>query len=263
MIPANAQNLKVGKGMVVLADWADVSTPPDAGFDGVPIGNCESVVYDPGDIQTLEKYSSTQAAAPLLDKRVTRQNPSFVVQCDEHTYQNLARYFLGALSSSVQNAVGDTAKIFQDVLEGGVYDLGKFNTTIVSVVADGTQPLVIDVDYRHYGERGRIEFIKGGYVTTGMDVTVHFTATARTIEKIAGASNLNKFTRVTVFSDDVNQDGITAKGVVTGYKAQIAPEGQYPFVSDQYGQYSLRLALLQDTAHPTELFKVEFNKAAT
>jgi hypothetical protein len=262
MIPANAGNLKIGKGMVVLADWADVNTPPtDDGYDGTPVGNCESVVYDPGDIQQLAKYSSTQSTSPLLDKRVTRQNPSLLLQCDEHTYANLARYFLGSLSSTIQNAVGNTPITFQDVHEGGVYNLGLFHTTIVSVIADGTEALAVDVDYRHYGERGRIEFIKGGYVREGMDVTVTYTAAARTIERIAGAANLNKFARAVFYSDDVNQDGITAKGVVTAYKAQIAPEGQYGFVSDQYGQYSLRLSLLQDSDHPTELFKVEYTSA--
>lgn len=263
MLPANAQQLKIGKGAVVLADWADTNTPPDASFDGVPIGNCESVVYDPGDIQQQEKYSSTQASAPLLDKRVTRQNPSLVVQCDEHSYDNLARYFLGNLSSSVQNAVGNTPITFEDVKEGGVYNLGKFNTSIVTVTADGTELLEIDVDYRHYGDRGRIEFIKGGYVRDGMEVTVVFTATSRTIEKIAGAANLNRTVRAVFFSDDVNQDGVTAKGVVTAYKCSVAPEGQYGLVSDSYSPYSLRLSLLQDAAHPTELFKVEYNKAAT
>lgn len=263
MIPASARNLKIGKGAAVLADWADTSTPPAEGFDGLPVGNCESVVYDPGDIQQQEKYSSTQAPAPLLDKRVTRQNPSLVLQCDEHTYENLARYFLGNLSSTVQNAVGATPITFENAREGGVYDLGRFNTSIVSVIADGTQALVIDVDYRHYGERGRIEFIRGGYVQDGMDVTVTYTATARTIERIAGAANLNKFARLTFFSDDVNQDGRTAKGVVTAYKCQIAPEGQYGLVSEQYVPYSLRLSLLQDDAHPTELFKVEFSEPAT
>lgn len=261
MIPANAGNLKIGKGALVLADWTDINTPPAVGFDGIPVGNAQSITFDPGDIQKIEQYSSTEASSPLLLSQVTRQNPSLLVQCDEHTYQNLARYFLGGQSSSIQGAVGSTPLVLDNVKKGGVYSLGKYNTSIVSVIADGTEALLVNVDYRHYGERGRIEFIDGGFVQDDMDVTVTYTATARTIEKIAGATNLNKYVRATIFSDDVNQDGRTAKGVATFYKLAIAPEGAYPFVSDQLSQYSLRLAMLKDSAQ-TELFKVEYNRAS-
>jgi hypothetical protein len=104
MIPAQGGNLKIGKGAAVVADWLDFNTPPADNFDGLPLGNSESVSLEPGDVQTQEKYSSTEAAAPLLDRRNTRQTPAIVIQCDEHTRANLRRYFLGTLTELTQGA---------------------------------------------------------------------------------------------------------------------------------------------------------------
>lgn len=260
MIPANGGNLKIGKGAAVAADWADFNTPPADGFDGIPLGNSESVSLEPGDVQTQEKFSSTEAAAPLLDRRNTRQTPAIVVQCDEHTRANLRRYFLGTLSEVTQAAaVGQTAEFVAVV--GGVFDLGKFGTTITSVIADGSKALVVNEDFRHYPERGRIELIDGGLAEDGDELVVSFSASEQRVEKIVGSSRLNSYVRFTFFSDDTNVDGVSAKGIFTVYKAQLSPEGAYALVQDGYGTVGIRFTMLRDSRY-TELYKVEYPEAA-
>lgn len=262
MYPANAENFKIGKGGLLAALWTGSTTPPDADALGNPIGNCENVTLEFGDPQVLEKFSSTQNNSPLADRRNLRQTVSVLCQCDEHTFQNLTLYMMGGLTETAQGALSAQTKTLTAVEQGKYYAVGKYGITITAVAADGTVAAVVTDDYVYYPANGTLYIVPGGAILDGVDVEVTFDQAARTVNKIIGASDLNKFVKLTFLSDDANTDGTTAKGVLTVWKAQVAPEGGYTFVSDEYGQYQLRFTMLLDSEnHADELFKIEYPEA--
>lgn len=264
MYPANAANFKIGKGGLYIADWSDSSTPPSADDIGLRIGNCENVSIELGDSQVLEKYSSTQNNSPLADRRNLRQLFSVLAQLDEHTYRNLEKFFMGTYASSSQGSASSQNKSITAVEKGKTYAIGAFGVSNVSIMADGSINLVAGEDYDLFATVGHI-YIRpnSSRVVDGMDIAVTYDRASRTINKIAGGTNLNRFGKVTFASDDANTDGTTAKGVLTVWKSQVGPEGAYQLVSAEYAQYSLRLTMLDDgDNHPTEpLFKIEYPEA--
>jgi hypothetical protein len=258
--PANAQNFKIGKGGLYVADWTDSATPPDDDDIGLRIGNCENVSIELGDAQVLEKYSSTQNHSPLADQRQLRQVFSVLAALDEHTYRNLEKFFMGNYTSAAQPSASSQMKTIESVKQGNTYAIGAFDVSNVSVQADGTIAAVADTDYVLFPKQGHIYIVPGGAIQDGVDIVVTYNRAARTVHKVAGGTALNRFGKVTFASDDANTDGTTANGVLTVWKARVGPEGAYQLVSAEYSPFSLRLTMLDDSEHhPTEpLFKIEY-----
>lgn len=260
MYPANAANFKIGKGGLYIADWTDSSTPPDDDEIGDRVGNCENVSIELGDAQVLEKYSSTQNNSPLADRRNLRQLFSVLAQLDEHTYKNLEKFFMGQHTTSPQNAAMAQNKVIEGVVQGKTYSIGAYGLSNVSITADGSINAVEGTDYVLYPTVGHIYIVPGGAIQDGHDITVTFDQAARTIQKISGGTNLNRFGKIVFASDDANTDGTTAKGVLTVWKAQLGPEGAYQLVSSEYSSYSLRMTMLDDSVnHASDpLYKIEY-----
>ena len=251
MYPANAANFKIGKGGLYASLWPNSTTPPDADLLGIRIGNCTDVRIEPGDLQSLEKFSSTQATAPLVDRRNLRQTVSVVCVCDEHTKDNLEMFFMGTQSAAAQGAqVGATKDLFA-VEQGKTYNVGAFYVSNVDVVADGSVIAVEGADYEIYPLHGDIYIVPGGAILDGMDLLVTFDQAARSIAKVVFAS------------DDSNVDGTTAKGRLTVWKSQVQPDGQYGLVQDEYGNFTLRFTVVDEPIeHAGEPYKIEYPEAA-
>lgn len=248
MYAAIASNMKIGKGGLYIAPWVG-TTPPAAEDIGEKVGNCESLTYGPQDVQTLEKYSSTQAAAPLVAKFNTRASWRFAAACDEHTKQNLLMFFGAEDTEVVQAATSDVAVELTSITLGRSYHIGAFH--VDGFVAQvGSDVLVQDTDYTLFPERGVIEFrLDAANVVTGDDVDLDFDQPARTYNRLAVGQNINRKVKLTYFADDNNTDGIGAGDGIMVPKLAVVLDGQYPLISEEFGSFTLNFDAESDEAN--------------
>jgi len=244
MYPAIAGNFKKGKGGLYMAAWIG-STAPDASDIGVKVGNCESITYGPTDVQTTEKYSSTQNNAPLLLKQVDRAGFRMSAQCDEHSADNILAFF-GGESSSVIQASGNSTKNLANVVAGRSYLIGSFLLSSV-VVMEGSTIKTLNTDYKLFASRGVIEIVAGGSIIDNDDITVEFTRAAKTYVRVAVGQVLNRIVKLAYFADDANTEGVGSQDIIIIPKAAVVMDGEYQLISDDFGNFTLNFDVLDDS----------------
>ena len=244
MYPAVAANFKKGKGGLYMAEWVS-GVAPDAADLGVRVGNCESITYGPTDVQTSEKYSSTQNNRPLLLKQVDQVGYQLSAQCDEHTKDNLLAFF-GASSESVVQSSGNSTKNLANVQPGRAYLIGSFLLSSV-VVMEGSVVKTLNTDYRLYPERGVIEIIDGGSIIANDDITVEFTRAAKTYTRLSVGQTINRTVKLAYFADDANTGGAGAKDIIIIPKCAVVMDGEYQLISDDFGTFNLQFDVLDDS----------------
>lgn len=247
MYPAIASNLKKGKGGLYLAAWDGIDPPAEADI-GVKVGNCESISYSPQDVQTTEKFSSTQQSAPLLLKEVNRASWRFSAQCDEHTVDNLLMFFGASSAPITQNSGTSQTVNITDIVPGRSYLIGAFRVSNVSV-AYGSLVLTAGVDYVLYPERGVIEFVIGGAVPLDGNVVVTFDRAAREYTRLNVGQELNRAVKLSYFADDANATGVGARDIIVIPKAAVLLEGEYQLISDEFGNFTINFDALDDSVN--------------
>jgi hypothetical protein len=245
MFPANGQNLKLGRGSLLFAPH-DGS---DAEDSFIFIGNVPSLEMT-WEIETREKYSATQGSSPLLAQATIRQDLSIVAQCDEHTKENLKRFFFATESTANQSLSTTGSLVVTDVITGRAYDLGSRSVTNV-VVTKGSTVLVNGTDFTLYADNGLLMFTDSANVTDGDDINVAFDRPLVNIDRIALGRVSEQLARVMYIADDSNTSGIAARDRFVFWKTQIVPDGAYQLISDDYTSFNLRFRVLNDPAHPT------------
>lgn len=244
MYPAVAGNFRKGKGGLYLAEWAS-GVAPDAADIGVKVGNCESITFGPTDVQTSEKYSSTQNNAPLLLKQVDRVGFRLAAQCDEHTKDNLLAFF-GATASTQSQSGTNSTKNLANVVPGRSYLIGSQLLSGVTVWEGSTQK-VLNTDYKLFAERGVIEILSGGSIADGDDITVEFTRAAKSWTRLAVGQTINRIVKLAYFADDANTDGVGARDIVIIPKVAVVMDGEYQLISDDFGNFTLQFDVLDDS----------------
>jgi hypothetical protein len=250
-LPANGANAKLGKGSLLLALW-DANGDTN-GFDFV--GNCNSVEVA-AEATNVELFSSTQAAAPLLDRARTRISYTITAVMNEFTMRNLEYFLAGERNDKTQNVGTATAITFTDVQTGRYYQLGARQVTnVVAVKIPGSVALVENTDYTLNTEFGLIKFLDSANLSDDDDVQVEFDNPALTIDQIRIAQSGTKYAHLLFLCDDANTQGNAAKDQLEIWKVDVSPEGGLQFVSDDYGQFTLTMAVIDDSAnHPNDPF---------
>ena len=200
--------------------------------------------------EVREKFSSVESAAPLLKRVVARRTMELIAVMDEYTMENLSLAMMGALSSAAQSVTAVTNQAVNDVLQGRYYDLGSRNIAAVVVnTAPGGTLHVVDVDYTVDLVRGILYIIPGGGIADNTDLEVDFTrATATTIETVDGGGTSVIEAKVLFESDNANGPNYKLQA----WRVSITPEGELGFIGDDFGNFSLRMAIQNDGVnHPT------------
>lgn len=242
-IPAVGTNLKLGRGALLLAPYT--GGVPDAGY--LKMGNITSLEGS-WEIETVQKRSSTQASSPVIAEAVTSQVLTLTASCDEHTKDNLKLFFFGTEAAANQTAQTTNNKAINDIVTGRVYEIGHRNITITTVMK-GTTALVSGVDYKAYPVQGLIEFIDSANLSDLDDVTVNYTRPIVSIDHIRIGRVSEQLAKLRYIADDSNQSGVSAKDQHVYHKVQVTPEGAYQLISDDYGPFSLRFLVLDDSAN--------------
>lgn len=243
MLPANGDNLLLGRGSVLL-DRFNNGAATGLRF----VGNAEAVARSMED-DTLEFRSSTQAARPIL-KEVTRERTiEYLITLNEYQMENLALSLMGDLVSSSLTAGTGVEAAFAAAQPGRWYDLGRRNVSSVVVTDDQVTPNTFDLndDYTVDAARGLIYIVPGGAITAGTNLEVTFNAAAGVLKQLRGGVRTTIEGRFQFWSD--NASGPNYR--VEAHKVSITPEGELGLITDEFGNFQLRLKVLDDSAnHP-------------
>lgn len=244
MLPANGDNLLLGRGSVLL-DRFNNGVATGLRF----LGNAEAVSRSMED-DTLEFRSSTQALRPII-KEVTRERTiEYLLTLNEYQMENLALALMGDLVASSLTAATDAEIEFAAVKQGHYYDLGRRSVTAVAVEDDTTPtPVDFDVtdDYTVDAARGLLYIVPGGAITDGTNLVVTFNAAAGALQQLRGGIRTSIEGRFQFWSD--NASGPNYR--VEAHKVSITPEGELGLITDEFGNFQLRLKVLDDSAnHP-------------
>jgi len=250
-LPANGQNAKLGKGSLLLALW-DANGDTN-GFDFM--GNANSIEVA-AEATNVELFSSTQAAAPLLDRARTRISYTMTVSLNEFTKQNMEYFLAGERNTKVQGSATATPITFTDIVTGRWYQLGARQVTnVVAVKVPGSGVLVLDTDYKLNTEFGIIQFLDSASLSDDDDVLVEFDNPALSIDQIRIAQAGTKYAHLLYLSDDANTQGNAAQDRLEIWKVDVSPEGGLQFISEEYGAFSLTMGAIDDsTNHPDDPF---------
>lgn len=252
MLPANGQNVKLGKGSLLLNQLnADEER---TGFDFV--GNATAISLS-CEVTKAELYSSTQQSAPLLASAVTRVKYTVTMTLSEYTLGNLRRFLLGEEAVKTQNVASAATANFTgtDVVPGRYLDVGVRRITNVSVTRDTTDTLAVNDDYVVYSDEGVIHLVPGGAVQEGDSIVVTYDAPALTIDQVRIAKVGSAVCHLLYYADDANTDGVGSQDKLELWRVNVAPEGELNLVSDEYGSFQLTAEVLSDAAnHPNDPF---------
>jgi hypothetical protein len=246
MFPAVGQNLKLGRGSLLLAPHDGTSA--EEGL--ILMGNIPSLELS-WEVETREKYSSTQASSPLLDQAVIRQTLTVTAQCDEHTKENLKRFFFGTEAAADQALSTTGAKAITDLVVERAYDLGKRQVTNV-VGTKGSTALVSGTDYTLYASQGMVVFHDTATISDGDDVNFAFDCAAVNIDHIRLGRVSQQFAKLVYIADDANQAGAASDDRWVFWKTQVTPDGAYQLVSDDYTSFNLAFKVLSDNSQTND-----------
>lgn len=241
--PANGANAKLGKGSLLLALW-DANGDTN-GFDFA--GNANSIEVA-AEATNVELFSSTQAAAPLLDRARTRIAYTVTAVLNEFTMKNLEYFLAGERNTKSQGSAVATPITFTDIVAGRYYQLGARQVTnVVAVKLPGSEVLVLGTDYTLNAEFGIIRFLDSANLSDDDDVLVEFDNPALSIDQIRVAQAGTKYAHLLYLSDDANTQGNAAQDRLECWKVDVSPEGGLQFISDDYGAFSITMSIIDDS----------------
>ena len=249
-LPADGSKLKLGKGSLLLDQLvAGVAQ----GFDFA--GNCTSITMG-ADVTTVQKFSATQKSAPLIARAVTQIAYTITAAMDEFGFQMLKKFLLAEENTKNQAVLAAENTQFANVTLGRYYQIGARQVTAV-VVARGTDTLVLDTDYSLDAEFGLIRPLEGGTVVANDTLDVTYDQPLLTIEQLQIAKIASPICHLVYLADDANDDSDGAKDRLEVWRVNLAPDGDLNLISDDYGTYSLTMAVIDDSVnHPDDPFGV-------
>lgn len=248
--PSN-QNLRLGAGEILFNRFDDDGVP--TGF--LHMGNVETFELTTTD-DRIQKFSSMKKSRPLYAERNRRRTATLRIVVDEWTAENLALGMLGDIVSYTQPATAVVDEVLvaaaspgvsNGVKLGGFYKTALFNINTVTVEADAVA-LTAGVDYEVYNPAlGLIHiFDDAPGVTAGDLLTASYTPTAITApgwKRIRGG-NKNTINGSLLFLPDLAEGDDYAIQV---WNVSVTPDGALGLISEDWGQFALSCAALEDT----------------
>lgn len=249
--PARGSNVKLGKGSLFLDLFDDAGLPTDLQF----LGNANSISIS-AEVTDAELFSSTEASGALIDRAVLRTSYTLTVSLNEFTLTNMKLFLKGDDATKAQTVQSQETAQFTNVTPGRFYETGFRQITNVTVMT-GTDTLVDGTDYVLNSEFGIIETRVGAGIGQGDTLDVTFEAPALTIDQVRVQTKASTVARLLYLADDANTLGASSKDRLEIWRVDVAPEGDLNLISEEYGSFSLTMAVLSDTEnHPTDPFGV-------
>lgn len=243
--PANGDNLVLGRGSLLL-DRLEGGLPTGLRF----MGTAEAVARSLED-EKIEFRSSTQAGRPVIKEVTQERTIEVLATLNEYQFENLALSFMGDLVTVAQAGATGATIVFEGVKQGRYYDVGQRALSAVSVTDNGSTPVTYDLtdDYTVDAARGLIYIVPGGDIADDSEIEITFTSAAGSIRRIRGGTRTSIEARLQFISDNASGPNWRYEA----WRVSITPEGELGFVTDEFGNFQLRMKVLDDSInHPNE-----------
>jgi alpha-glucosidase (family GH31 glycosyl hydrolase) len=241
-IAPNAANLLLGRGALYFDRFASGTMNRQG---EVHLGNVTKLEITTTD-EAKEKYSSMVSTSALLKSVNVKRTVEVKLTADEFSLANMALALMGSegtLTQAASTAADET--VTTSAKHGRWYPLAKRNVS--SVVITGK---VEDTDYQVDAETGRIYIIPGGAITEGSTVTVASYSYGTIDYKTIVGANANVIEGYLRFIGD---PATGPEFELEVWRVQAQPDGAFGLITEDYGNFSLTLKVLDDSAnHATE-----------
>ncbi len=241
-VAPNAANLLLGRGALYF-DRFVAGTMTKQGE--AHLGNVTKLEITTTD-EVKEKYSSMVSTSALLKSVNVKRTVEVKLTADEFSLANMALALMGSESTLSQAASTATTETLTTAAKlGRWYPLAKRNVS--SVVITGK---VENTDFRVDSETGRIYIIPGGSITEGSTVTVASFSYGTVDYKTIVGANANVIEGYLRFIGD---PATGPEFELEVWRVQAQPDGAFGLITEDYGNFSLTLKVLDDSAnHATE-----------
>jgi hypothetical protein len=216
-------------------------------------------------VTKIEKKSAMDGARQILKEVVTGTEAEVTLVLSEYDRENLALAFRGDTAAFTQEA--DPGLSDQEINGGEAlsfdvwYDLGKELLTDVVINQDGS-PLTLNTDYLLDAEVGMVCILSTG---EGVEAVTTWDGDAAAIDSVTVRGlNTGKILGALRFISAANQAaGPRFKADI--HLVELAPDGELPFISEEFGSFTLKGKAQKDAAKPLgeEFFTVRELVAAT
>lgn len=212
------------------------------------LGNC------PGFTLTIESeqydhFSSTGGIRQKDFSATLAVNFNAEITCDNVSYDNLALFLGGAVSTITQSATPVTNEAIR-VNRDREYQLGATDsnpmgvqdvTSVVVTNVAGTTTYVLNTDYRLDAAKARIYIMPTGAITNGTVVHVDYTPTAGTITRVASGENGSQTGAVRFIA--YNGGGTQNRDLYIA-SANLSPSGELPLITeDEVASFTLAVGI--------------------
>lgn len=200
-------------------------------------------------VEWKEHYDS-EGCTPLLDaKYPSKKSAEIKFETSEITLEMQNRAFLGTIVAQTQTIATGEAVVVDGALveEGGIVDIGYYNTTILVVKDSGdTTTYVENTDYTFDAKSGYITIIPtadSGTIVGGAGLNLTVTAPAMTYNLSATMKESSLNGRFTVITS--SQTGNNYKYVFKN--VTVTQDGDFLLKGDEIGMLSFSGSALVDT----------------
>ncbi len=239
----SSDNILLGKGEL-LFDRFDANGVR-TGY--MPLGNCNSFGITLND-DVLKMFSSQNAAAGLY-KQVTKSREVVIdITANEFSIENMALGLMGDQTTLSQTSSAVTGEVLTTSVElGRVYKAAGRNLTGV-VITQGTVTLSATTHYTVFdASAGLIRFASASAagITTATTATIAYTRAALTSLNVVLGATKTKIEGGLLFVPDPTTG---PQYDIEVYRCAVTPGGTLGFISDNFGEFGLKLGALDDSA---------------
>jgi hypothetical protein len=221
----------------------------------IHLGNCTKFDLDIKD-DRAELYSSLNKTVTLIATALKKRQPTISITGTDFASDKMGLVMMSSgktvLSISAGAVTGEALVGITPTKKGKYFALANRSIDPATVVVkQGVTTLVVTTDYTVETTEGLIYFPATSGVDDTKAVTVDYSTLVKTYDQVAGGTQPILQGALRFVPDP--SDG--QKVSIDIWKVNLSPNGQIGLIADDYGNWTLDGAILDDTAHhPTAPF---------
>jgi hypothetical protein len=243
----SSDNVKFGRGRIFFDQFTDAGV---RNGQYIHLGNCDrfAIGIAPEEL-TLTDYT-TETSAPYKSVTTKIEIP-ISISGFEFADRNLRLMFMGDKTTYTQTAHTATAETIAAAslteLLGSFFQLTRRSITSITEITQGTSTLASGTDYELYDAlAGVVRILPTGAVVDGTALLATYVAAAIStgLPVIRGATKTAVQGRLLFVP--ANTTG--PEDEVTVWNAKLTPDGDVPFISDEFAKWTLTGSVQSDAA---------------
>lgn len=165
------------------------------------------------------------------------------LELQEFQLENLALGHAGELVAANQSSGSVTDQAINGIKLNRWYPVGAYDITTVSAKKGPSTAVALGVDYELDAKFGLIYIKSGGLFADGDNLLVSYTKAAKTMKKLQIGTKTVLEGRIVLRSNPLS--GPRLEG--TYWRAQLSPDGEMPWISEDFGTFKLKATVLADS----------------